>query len=48
MVEEITLEKISNLEDEYSNMKRALLSSMESDDEYINSDEEGFANTKLR
>ena len=46
MVEEITLEKISNLEDEYSNMKKALLSSMESDDEYINSDEEGFANAK--
>ena len=46
MVEEITLEKIANLEDEYSNMKKALLSSMESDDDYINSDEEGFANAK--
>ena len=44
MVEEITLEKISNLEDEYSKMKKALLSSMESDDDYINSDDEGFPN----
>ena len=46
MVEDITLEKISNLEDEYSKMKKALLSSMESDDDYINSDDEGFANAK--
>ena len=46
MVEEITLEKISNLEDEYSKMKKALLSSMESDDDYINSDDECFTNAK--
>ena len=46
MVEEVTLEKISNLEDEYSKMKKALLSSMESDDDYVNSDDEGFPNAK--
>lgn len=48
MVEEITLKKISNLEDEYSKMKQALLSSMESDEDSKHSeDDKSPANTMV-